>query len=784
MIASLGLGAYYAMPAQRAPADAHKLSQVNPEDLDSAAFIAEFTTSMPDGRRRAAFAIDSLRCFACLWLCQGALNQLVPSVTVAINLEKNLATVDFPADSTPLSRCVGVLASLGYQATPVPVGTASMPRDDLLRLALALFCLLNVMSFSAAAYLAGLDGLEIKLDQAFRWLSLGLATATIFYAARPLLLAAARAARVRRVVIDQPLMTAMVVAYAYSCLNTIRGSGPIYFDSVIAVLALVLVGRYTQRLLLVRAERKLAGLADPTREMVQLVDAHGIRLAPLRDLKEGQRFLVPPGGLVLTDARVSSDRAAISREPLTGEAQMTAVAIGDSVPAGAINGATPLYCTAERDAFACYAIRAKDLAQRMFADKGSLATWCDRLAVGFFALTLAVATIALFLGWTVGAEEGIGRAVAVLLVACPCVFGFAAPLTFATCAARASQRGVVFRSQRAVEQLAAAKRMVFDKTGTLTLGRPKVTAGTINLQALWTMDLSEADLIAELRALKGQSAHHALLAICDWAEQCAQRLDIAPLSRAPVTVTEDFGAGLHFQFMNGPAFRLGKRSFCVAGERDDGQTWLAVNQHLVLSFTMQDELRSEARAVCDWLRKGGCEVAILSGDEIGRTRAIATGLGIALDDTEGGRSPAGKALSIKRATARGPVAMIGNGFNDAVALGQAAVGIAVYGAMPAAQTAADVVLIRDSLDPLMTAVAISRAATKALRRSFWFSGLYNVMTMTLAATGHVSPLVAALLMPVNSLVVTAIVTGWQTPQSGNESVDKSDGRAANERAAA
>jgi Cu2+-exporting ATPase len=183
-------------------------------------------------------------------------------------------------------------------------------------------------------------------------------------------------------------------------------------------------------------------------------------------------------------------------------------------------------------------------------------------------------------------------------------------------------------------------------------------------------------------------------------------------------------------------------------------------------LTIRDELHADALAVCDWLRAEGCELALLSGDDERGTAAVAQALGIVSEAAESRRSPAGKALSIRRGEARGPVAMVGNGFNDALALGAATVGVAVCGAMPAAREAADVVLVTDGLAPLRAAVSLSRAATRALRRGFWFSGTYNLLTMALAATGHVTPLVAAVLMPVNSVVVTLLVTRWQAPPGG------------------
>ncbi len=759
LILTLGLGAFYTLPVRRAAAPvATATARLSPEDFASPAFLTEFTAPLGDGRRRATLALSALRCYACVWLCEGAMRRVAPEAAFDVNLETGVATVAFDPVKTSLGVLADTLTRLGYAPVPLAPGALPPPRDDLLRLGVAAFCTLNVMSFSAADYLAGPGGLEIGLWQLFRWLGLALATFAFFYAARPLLVGAWRAAVARRVVIDQPLVLAMLSAYGFSAYDTVRGAGPVYFDSVVAVLALVLAGRYLQTRLFLRVERSLGRSFDPSEDLARLVTDDGVRLAPLRDLLAGQAFMVPPGALVPADAVVTSGGGEVSRAPLTGEPKPVTLRKGDAVSGGVLNGPTVLYCTATADALSCYARRARVLARRMMDEKGRMSALCDRLAAAFFGLTLAVAAAAFFAVVRDDPAMAVTRAVAVLLVACPCVFGFAAPLAFATCAARGLERGVVFRSQRAVEQLAAARRFVFDKTGTLTLGRPQVVESHWFLPALAATGLAQDEVLAALVESRGLSDHHAARAVAAWAEPSPPGAARPGLEAAAV---EQFGAGVTFALVGGPTLTLGKKSHCARGGVDDGLTWLGIDGHLVASFGMDDTLMPDARGVIDWLQATGAAISISSGDQEGRTQAVAAALGLAPEAAEAGRSPAGKALGVRRLKAQGAVAMVGNGVNDAVALGEAPVGVAVCGAMQAAREAADVCLTRPGLAPLRIAVAMSRAATRALRRSFCFASAYNLMAMSLAATGHVTPLVAALLMPVNSLVVTLITTRWR-----------------------
>lgn len=779
LIRELNLGRYYEMRTEPALAP---FAHIDDGWVGGQEFMKIYGRVISSGQIEVRSQIKGLRCFACVWLLERTAQKVAPSADVCISLGEESARIICPADGPELRDIALAYARLGYQLLPLAPGAKTERSDDLLRVGVAAFCALNVMSFALADYFA-VAPLDPYLTVLFRWLSLALATFSLSYAAAPIFRGAWASLRNFRPGIDAGVAAALAAGFIYSAVHVVLGSGQVYFDSVSAIVALLLLGRFLQKKAFLFAQRQV--YAEDQTSHVRLLHANGgLTSIPVQKIKVGDYLRLLPGETCAVAGSVVAEpeeEVEVSLAQVTGEPQFDLVRGGTRLRAGSVVGARPITIIALENGFGCYLTEAQRTAERLLGEKGRLTTLADKLAGYFFALTILVAggTLAVNLASGSG-EDAVQRFIAVLLVACPCVFGFAAPLALATSGARALRRGVAFRTQAAIEGLAAAKTIVFDKTGTLTTGLSMVgSANRLENHA----PISDAEMRAFFTAAATRSSHHAARAVASWAEAALPEVSETELASG-LCLEETFGRGISGTGF-GHILRLGRADF-VVHEKSNPQhkgsarglrepslgsgVFASIDGDLVWSFKLVDQLRPEARAVVSTLKELGLQVQMMSGDQSGATFYLARELGI--EAWKGDLSPAGKALAVAKLKRNGSgVVMVGNGFNDSLAMGRARVGVAVHDASPYAKSVADIALLTPSLMAIVSAVELARAATRAIYRCFAFSATYNFCAMILATQGLISPVVAALLMPANSLTVTILATKWS-------------GRHAQERAAA
>jgi cation transport ATPase len=338
------------------------------------------------------------------------------------------------------------------------------------------------------------------------------------------------------------------------------------------------------------------------------------------------------------------------------------------------------------------------------------------------------------------------------------------------------RNGVVIKTQRAIETLGRVKQIFFDKTGTLTQGLPSVTQVYVDQTQLSDLNLTRTHLTSVLAQLDSISSHHAALALSSWAE-----LESKP-SRLSVTLRdakEEFGKGLAFETpiegLGSLPWRIGSYSFCfpldpgaksITGTSPtpipEATIYISIANHSIAAVTLEDQLLPDAASTIEQLRDFRIRLGILSGDHNQRTLELARKLNIPAIDVFAEQSPTDKAKMLSDPINNSILtAMVGNGFNDSLALAQAAVGIAVADASQQAKDSAEVCLMTPGLGKLLEAFLISRTALRKIRYSFIFASVYNIIGLSLAASGKINPAVAAALMPVSSLIVILIATrGW------------------------
>ncbi|MGE5359120.1 MAG: heavy metal translocating P-type ATPase, partial [Bacteroidales bacterium] len=577
---------------------------------------------------------------------------------------------------------------------------------------------------------------------------------------RPFFQTALAGLKARVVHIDLPIAIALGVAFAASAWNTLRGGGPLWFDSLAMLVAALLGARQLQR----GAQRMALERADSLRgvaflEFARRLDGAGPDApaveVPLSGLSPGDRVEVRSGEFVPVDGVVISGRSSLDNAVLTGEAVPLPVGEGDTVNAGATNLGARLVVRVEATGERTRVGALLSIVREALSKKPAMLQSTDAMARRFVQALLVAAAVTAVAWSPRGAQVAVERVVALLVVACPCALGLSIPLALSVALMRAARSGIFVKNPDALERLRKVGTVVLDKTGTLTEGRASVSR--------WQGE----DLALQLaRSLEAESAHTVARAF--------QRSFGRPMWLVPAVadVVEVPGHGIAGR-IDGHDVRVGTRAHVEAegasvgtelGAAADGfiadglsPVFVALDGRVGGVAGIGDALRSDATRTVSLLRRRGVSVRILSGDHPDVVARVARELGLAAGDAIGGLTPEAKrdivAGLAQDGGRQGSVVMVGDGVNDAAALALADVGIAVHGGAGATIVAADVVLTRDGVAPLVELVDGARRLRGVVRRNLGFSLAYNAAASTLAIAGLVSPLMAAVLMPVSSMTV-------------------------------
>jgi P-type Cu2+ transporter len=745
------------------------------EDFDDPRQQAESTEEAGPDRRRTRLYLEGVHCTACIWLVEKLPAVLAGVDEVRLNYGSAVADVTWRPAHTRLSLVARALDRLGYtphihRASRALEVRRAEDRAGLARLGVAFACAMNLMFIHGAIYAGEYSGMAVRFEQFFRWFSLVVAVPVLVYAARPFYQTALAGLRARIVHIDLPVAIALTGAFTASVWNTVRGSGPLWFDSLAMLVAALLGARQLQR----SAQRAALERADSLRgaafvEFARRLEGDGpdapVVEVPLAALRPGDRVEVRSGETLPVDGIVLLGQSSINNAVLTGESAVVPVHEGDPVNAGATNLGARLIVRVDAAGEKTRVGALLAVVQQALAEKPELLRTTDRWARHFVKALLGLAVATGAVSWHLGPAVALQRVVALLVVACPCALGLSVPLALSVALMRAARRGIFVKDPDALERLRRVGTVLLDKTGTLTEGHATV--------ARWEGDDAA---LAFAQALEAESAHAVARAF--------RRSFGRPmrLVRTVEQVAETAGQGIAGR-LDGHDVRVGNRALVEAGGHvvpprlaaaadamlADGMSpvFVAIDGSVQGVAGIGDRLRPDARQTIAALQARGIRVRILSGDHADVVRRLAKDVGVPDEDARGGLSPEQKrdivaALTASADPRAGSVVMVGDGVNDAAALALAGVGIAVHGGTGATIVAADVVLTREGVAPLVEVLAGARSVRNVIRRNLAFSLLYNAGAAVLAIVGLVGPLAAALLMPCSSLTVVLSSTFTRT----------------------
>ncbi len=666
--------------------------------------------------------VEGMHCAACAVTVEKSLNSL-DGVEASVNLVTERASVAYPPD-VAVEDLVGAITGVGYGAHVARPEEPEAPSPLRLRLAVAvtLTAPLVVISMVSALHFSG-----------WEWVALALATPVVFWCGTGFHRAALVALRHRAANMDTLVSLGTLAAWTWSVAVLLTvDSADTYFEVAGVVTTLILLGRYLEARAKRRSGAALRALAKLGAKDARVL-RNGVEVGiPAEELVVGDRFVVRPGEKLAADGVVEEGASALDQSMLTGEPVPVEVEPGSVVAGGTINTSGRLVVRATRVGADTAVAQIARLVTEAQAGKAPVQRLADRIS-GVFVPVVVALSLATLAGWLIAtgdASAAFTAAVAVLIIACPCALGLATPTALLVGTGRGAQLGILIRGPEILERTRRATTVVLDKTGTVTEGRMElVEVHTVN-------GASREDVLRLAGAAEDGSEHPIGQAIAR-----AARAELGSLPDA-----EDFVASAGV----GVSATVEGRKVTVG--RGTGGVEVAWDSEPRGVLVLADRVKPTSAEAVEGLRGLGLEPILLTGDNETTARTVADEVGI--ERVIAGVLPDGKAAEVRRLQDAGQVvAVIGDGVNDAPALAQADLGLALGTGADVALEASDLTLVSGDLRAAVDAIRLSRRTLGTIKENLFWAFAYNVAAIPLAVAGLLNPIVAAAAMAFSSLFV-------------------------------
>ena len=699
--------------------------------------------------------IEGMHCAACAFTVEEAL-LAVPGVKRAeVNAATHRAKVVWDQSQVLPSQWMAAVARVGYGALPAADSSLRQARYAetrlaLWRMAVAGFCMMQVMMYVYPTYVAGEGDITPDMINLLRWAAWVLSLPVMFFSCGPFFSNALRDVRLRQVSMDLPVALGMFITFVLSTVATFEPSGrfggEVYYDSLTMFVFFLLTGRWLELRARDRTAGALEALMNRLPESVErrLNDGSYERVA-VRRLLPNDVIRVLPGESFPADGVILEGRTQADEALLTGESRPQSRDVGDLVVAGSHNLSATVVVRVDQVGEGTKFSQIVALMEDASLQKPRLAQLADRVAKPFLLGVLVMAALAAAWWWPTNPGHALMIAVAVLVVTCPCALSLATPAAMLAAAGNLAKRGVLVRNLQALEGLATIDTLIFDKTGTLTQDGQRITQ-------VWTSPSMRADETLQIAAsLAKHSLHPLSRALVAGYEAGAkeQWLEVANLQ-------EVVGQGLEGELNE--RFRLGSLAFTQAEnkglpkEAAICQVHLCTDTQWLASWHLSEDMRADAVDTVQALKDMGLSVRLLSGDRPAAVAEMAHKVGI--DQALGGCKPEDKLAQLQALQMQGAkVAMVGDGLNDGPVLAGAHVSMVLGHAVPLAQSKSDLVLMGSGLSVVVQSIRLARQTLKVVKQNLLWAALYNAVCVPLAVVGWLPAWLAGLGMALSSLLV-------------------------------
>ena len=726
--------------------------------------------------------LDGIRCASCVWLTEKILMKTEGVTAARVNYATNRANVRWNEAVTDIGKITGRIRSSGYTPKPFLENVheqelKSQQRDLLVRLGTAAFFSMQLMMYSIALYAGYFQGIDAGTREALQFISLFVASPVLFYSGMPFLRGALRALQNLAFNMDVLIVTGAGSAYLYSFYQIFSG-GEVYFDTSSMIITLILLGRYLETGVKGSASEVITGLLSLNPKEARVVRGQGagrreqditnglhgraFETVPISSIKKDDVIQVQPGERIPLDGIVLEGESGVDESMLTGESRPVDKRTGSELFCGTQNLFGNIVFRVTRtgaDMVLSQIIKTVEDAQARRAPVQALA---DRV-VGYFVPAVLLLSIGTGITWVYYGRENadaLMTAVSVLVIACPCALGLATPLAILIGTTRGASKGVLIKGGDIIERAQKCDTVVLDKTGTVTEGKQKLAS----YHGIGIPDEEALRLAASIELL---SEHSISRAIVDAGEEM-QFHAIEGFTASP-------GMGITGR-IRGKDVLVGSRSFIesrgLVSSLDqalspellsEAKSWeqagstvvyLSFDNTLSGVFIICDTIRKESGEAVNRLKKMNHDVIMITGDSVSTAAAVARTIMLDEDRVMAQRSPVEKAEEIQRLQQDGrTVIMVGDGMNDAPALIQADVGVAMGRATDIALESADIVLITNDLRRVPDAIGLSKRMYAIIKQNLFWAFIYNIVALPLAVTGALHPIVAAISMTLSSLSV-------------------------------
>lgn len=689
---------------------------------------------------KVEFVIPSIHCVSCIWLLENLRKVNSGILKAEVSFGRKSIIIDFDPSRIKPSEVATLLATLGY--APVTSmdnmsGKDQTKRNPLVyRLAIAGFCFGNIMLFSFPEYL-GLDSHDESLRLMFSWLNLILAIPVFFYSASGYLLSAYQSFKQKQINIDVSITAGLVALFLRSGYDIVMQTGPGYLDSFSGLVFFLLIGQWFQG----RTYETLAFDRDFKSYFplaVHVLQNNEWKPKVIHDLRKGDIIRMRNMDIVPADGILHDEQAHFDYSFITGEAQPVKLTKGDLVYAGARLSGAPVTLTVDKTSSASHLTSLWNREEFRKSSEKNYQKIIDRAARKFTWIVLILALLTAVVWYFKAPSEMWTVLTSVLMVACPCALALAAPFTYGSMLRVFGQNQFYLKNADIIERIAAIDTVVFDKTGTITHGHQP------GIQFHGDLDDSE---LASIKLLTGSSGHPLSKLISEFIN--------LPQAGEITSFREHTGKGME-AVIAGKNFKAGSAEFLaihMEQMKDRSYVFISINDRPKGYFTVTIKTRSYLKEMIE--RLGAYRIALLSGDN-NSAQASMKDLFPREAELKFNQRPLDKMNYIRELQTTGKkVMMVGDGLNDSGALQQSDVGIAISDDTAIFTPACDGILQGDRLRDLDKFIALAKSSSGILKLSFGISFFYNAIALTVAMTGHLTPLVAAILMPISSISVVS-----------------------------
>ncbi len=705
------------------------------------------------------YDIEGMHCASCVSAVEKALMSIDGVLEANVSLTPQRASVTLADRAIGDNAIVDVIASRGYHARPHLdrfALRAEQEREmreqaerDLARTR-RLVLLGLVLSAPFVAQMVGMAaGAGMFLPP---WLQFGLAAPVMVVVGARFFASAWRALRAGSANMDTLVAVGTSAAFGYSTYGWLSEAGPhaLYFEGAAMVITLVMLGKWLEERAKGKATDAVMALMEMRPETARRIDEDGDETVSVESVQVGDRIRVLPGERIPADGEVDGGASDIDLSMISGESVPVTVESGDSVTGGAINGAGTITVRVTAVGEDSQLARIVQLVETAQGGKAGIQRVVDRISAVFVPAVL-ITSVLTFSAWMLFggvAATAVGAAIAVAVIACPCALGLATPTALVTGMGVAARHGILIRDIATLEGAARVNTVVFDKTGTITEGRPRVTAFEPGGGG------DRLSILALAASVQQYSEHPYARALVDYARAAGVEL------REAVDFHNTPGRGVSAvvdgrRVLVGNAAMLAEANIDAQGLGGDGtRSIVAIDDHAAAIVDFADEMRKGAAELVRKLKDLGVTAVMLTGDNEQAAANVAARAGI--DEFHAGLRPADKTrwIAVRRA-AGDVVAMVGDGINDAPALAEADIGIAMGSGTDIAKLSADVILMRPEIELVVDAFEVMRRTRRKIRENLFWAFIYNVVAIPFAALGYLTPAVAGAAMAMSSVSVVS-----------------------------